>query len=59
MTALVAHLRQAFPSVRRIGVLTSDTIRSNGLFERYFDSAQFDVLHPPNEAGVDRVTSAV
>jgi aspartate racemase len=59
MTALVAHVRQAFPSVRRIGVLTSDTIRGNGLFERYFDRAQFDVLHPRNEAGVDRVTSAV
>jgi aspartate racemase len=59
MAALVAHVRQAFPSVRRIGVLTSDTIRANGLFERHFDSAQFDVLHPRNEAGVDRVTSAV
>ncbi|HZZ05471.1 amino acid racemase [Paraburkholderia sp.] len=59
MTALSAHVRQAFPSVRRIGVLTSDTIRGNGLFERYFDSAQFDVLHPRNEQGIDCVTSAV
>ncbi|CAE6842984.1 Glutamate racemase [Paraburkholderia domus] len=59
MAALLAHVRQAFPSVRRVGVLTSDAIRGNGLFERYFDSAQFDVLHPRNEAGVDRVTSAV
>ena len=59
MAALFAHVRQAFPSVRRIGVLTSDAIRGNGLFERYFDSAQFDVLHPRNEAGVDRVTRAV
>ncbi len=59
MAALLAHVRQAFPSVRRVGVLTSDTVRSNGLFERYFASAQFDVLHPRNEAGVDRVTRAV
>jgi aspartate racemase len=59
MTALSAHVRQAFSSVRRIGVLTSDAIRGNGLFERYFDAVQFDVLHPRNEAGVDRVTSAV
>jgi aspartate racemase len=59
MTALTAHVRQAFPSVRRIGVLTSDAIRDNGLFERYFDAAQFDVLHPRNEAGFDCVTSAV
>ncbi|MFM0741125.1 amino acid racemase [Paraburkholderia xenovorans] len=59
MSALSAHVRRAFPSVRRIGVLTSDAIRANGLFERHFDSTEFDVLHPRNEAGVDRVTSAV
>lgn len=59
MSALSAHVRQAFPSVRRIGVLTSDAIRDNGLFERYFEAARFDVLHPLNEAGVDCVTSAV
>jgi aspartate racemase len=59
MTALTAHVRQVFPTVRRVGVLTSDTIRNNGLFERYFDNARFDVLHPRNEEGVDRVTSAV
>ncbi|MGF6771000.1 aspartate racemase [Paraburkholderia sp. GAS199] len=59
MTALGTHVRQAFPSVRRIGVLTSDAIRQNGLFERYFDAARYEVLHPRNNAGVDCVTSAV
>ncbi|OAJ60839.1 aspartate racemase [Paraburkholderia ginsengiterrae] len=59
MTALLAHVRQAFPLVRRVGVLTSDAIRHNGLFERYFDAARFDVLHPRQDAGVDCVTSAV
>lgn len=59
MTALLAHVRQAFPLVRRVGVLTSEAIRCNGLFERYFDAARFDVLHPRHEAGVDCVTSAV
>ncbi|MFL9888581.1 amino acid racemase [Paraburkholderia agricolaris] len=59
MAALVAHVRQAFPSVRRIGVLTSDTIRSNGLFERHFDSARFDLLYPRHDDDGDRVTSAV
>lgn len=61
MAALVAHVRQAFPSVRRIGVLTSDTIRANGLFERHFDSTRFDVLYPhdEDEEGGDRVTRAV
>lgn len=59
MAALVAHVRQAFPSVRRIGVLTSDTIRSNGLFERHFDRARFDLLYPRHDEDGDRVTSAV
>lgn len=59
MTALSVHVRQAFPSVRRVGVLTSDAIRDNGLFERYFDAAHFEVLHPRLDAGIDCVTSAV
>jgi aspartate racemase len=59
MTALLAHVRRAFPSVRRIGVLTSAAIRANGLFERYFDVARFEVLHPLNGTGVDCVTRAV
>lgn len=59
MAALVAHVRQAFPSVRRIGVLTSDTIRSNGLFERHFDRARFDLLYPRHDEDGDRVTRAV
>jgi aspartate racemase len=59
MTALTTHVRRTFPSVRRIGVLTSGVIRENGLFERYFDAARFDVLHPRHGTGVDCVTSAV
>ena len=59
MTALSAHVRRTFPSVRRIGVLTCGAIRENGLFERYFDDGQFDVLHPRHGRGVDCVTSAV
>ncbi|WGS51176.1 aspartate/glutamate racemase family protein [Paraburkholderia sp. D15] len=59
MSALAAHVRRTFPTARRIGVLTSDAIRADGLFERYFDARSYDVLHPLNEAGVDCVTSAV
>jgi aspartate racemase len=59
MASLVAHVRQAFPSVRRIGVLTSETIRSNGLFERHFDRARFDLLYPRHDEDGDRVTRAV
>ncbi|WP_144142735.1 amino acid racemase [Paraburkholderia sp. BCC1884] len=59
MSALTAHVRQAFPSVCRVGVLTSDAIRGNGLFERYFDAAHVAVMHPRLDAGIDCVTSAV
>ncbi|MFT4069328.1 amino acid racemase [Paraburkholderia sp.] len=59
MTALSAHVRRAYPSARRIGVLTSAAIRANGLFERYFGSGPFDVCYPRNDTGFDCVTSAV
>jgi aspartate racemase len=56
-----AHVRRRFPWVRRIGVLTSDYMREAQLFERYFTTPEFEVLHPrlvaPGE--LDRVTSAV
>jgi aspartate racemase len=55
------HVRRHFPSVRRIGVLTSDYLRDERLFERYFIAPEFEVLHPrPRAAGdVDPVTAAV
>jgi aspartate racemase len=59
MTALVSHVRRTYPSLRRIGVLTCEAIRENGLFERYFDAGHFDVLHPRVDTGIDCVTSAV
>jgi len=56
-----AHVRRRFPSARRIGVLTSDYVREEGLFERYFTTPEFEVIHPGRLAagGLDRVTSAV
>jgi aspartate racemase len=59
MTALAAHVRRTYPSARRIGVLTTAAIRENGLFERYFEAGQYDVLHPRHDTGVDCVASAV
>ncbi|MGF6966976.1 aspartate racemase [Paraburkholderia sp. WC7.3g] len=59
MTALSVHVRRTYPSARRIGVLTSDAIRANGLFERYFEAGRFDVCYPRTDAGFDCVTSAV
>jgi len=59
--ALREHVVRCFPSVRHVGVLTSDYIRDERLFERYFSAPRFEVLHPrENTFGeVDPVTAAV
>ena len=59
LDALRAHLRSAFPSARRIGVLTSAPLREQRLFERYFSQDELTILHPRPDGPVDRVTEAV
>ncbi|MGF6721676.1 aspartate racemase [Paraburkholderia sp. GAS41] len=61
LDALREHVLRRYPSVRRVGILTSDFIRDERLFERYFDAPEFEVLHPRQRAlgEVDPVTSAV
>jgi aspartate racemase len=61
LDALRGDVRRRFPWARRIGVLTSDYIRDERLFEQYFTAPEFEVLHPrPRGAGeVDPVTTAV
>jgi aspartate racemase len=44
LAALRAHVRQHFPTVKRLGVVTSELLREQRLFERYFP--QHEVLHP-------------
>lgn len=58
MTGLRSHVRRKFPAARRIGVLASDTTRNKRLFERYFNTPEFDVIHPRVD-GIDRLTEAV
>ena len=41
LDALRCHVDRAFPSARRVGVLTSDYIRDAGMFERYFGAPEF------------------
>jgi aspartate racemase len=59
--ALREHVVRCFPSVRRVGMLTSDYIRDARLFERYFSASEFEVLHPRQSAfgEIDPVTAAV
>jgi len=52
------QVHRQFPEARRIGVLASDYVRESRLFERYFDSQEFEVVYPRIVAD-DDVTKAV
>ncbi len=56
---LRGHVRSTFPKLRRIGVLTTAPLRENGLFERYFQPEEFQLLYARQRDGVDLVTEAV
>ncbi|RQS28810.1 aspartate/glutamate racemase family protein [Burkholderia sp. Bp8990] len=53
------HVRRKYPDATRIGVLASDYVRDKRLFDTYFPSPQFDVVHPRTHDGIDLVTEAV
>lgn len=53
------HVRKMLPAARRIGVLASDYVREQGLFERYFESSEFEVIYPRTDEGRDLVTEAI
>jgi len=59
--ALHEHVVRCFPSIRRVGVLSSDYVRDERLFERYFGAPEFEILYPPRGASgdIDLVTTAV
>lgn len=57
--AVRSHVRRKFPTARRIGVLASAFTRSKGLFERYFASPEFEVVHVRKTADIDLVNEAV
>lgn len=59
LEALRSHVRTAYPSARRIGVLTSALLRERRLFERYFPADEIEILHPRADSAIDRVTEAV
>jgi len=54
-----SHVLRNLPSARRIGVLASNYVREKQLFERYFSSREFEVVHPREIDGICCVTEAV
>lgn len=59
MAALRTELSRRRPGVRRLGILTSDYVRANGLFERHFPAAEWTLHHPRDPLQREGVMAAV
>lgn len=59
MRAIQKHVERRFPAVRRLGVLTSDYVIRDGLFERYFDRSKYTLLYPRSEIQADCLMAAI
>lgn len=59
MDAVLAHLRDAFPAPRTIGILTSDYVRKRGLFERRFADTGYTLAYPSAATQESRVMQAI
>ncbi|WP_175851285.1 aspartate/glutamate racemase family protein [Burkholderia cepacia] len=57
--AVRSHVQRTYPGAIRIGVLASDYVRADGLFDRYFPAPQFEIVHPRPRGDVDPVTEAI
>ncbi|WP_322015443.1 amino acid racemase [Paraburkholderia sp. J12] len=57
--AVRAHIQEHFPGVRRIGVVVSDTVRESRLFEKYFVTPEFEVIHARCDEGAGRAMLAL
>lgn len=59
LAALREHIRAKYPQVRRLGVLTSSLARHKGLFEQYFDAADFELIYPEPAAAQASLMAAI
>ncbi len=59
MEALHGHLTRRHPTSRRLGILTSDYVRSRHLFERYFPDTDWTLFYPREDVQRDCVMSAI
>ena len=59
MEALREYLMHRHPGVRRLGVLTSDYVRSRRLFERHFPGTDWTIGYPRDEVQRDCVMPAI
>lgn len=59
MEALCDYVRRYHPDVRSLGVLTSDYVRDQGLFERYFPASEWTLRYPADDVQRDCVMPAI
>ncbi|WP_338034413.1 aspartate/glutamate racemase family protein [Herbaspirillum seropedicae] len=59
MDALRDVISLRYPDVKRIGVLTSDYVKSKRLFERHFSSSGGEVIYPSDDIQRDCVMPAI
>jgi aspartate racemase len=59
MDALADHVSHRHPGVRKLGILTSDYVRSKRLFERYFSSDRWQLVYPADDVQRDCLMSAI
>ncbi len=59
MAALRADIARRHPAARRIGVLTSDYVRSRRLFESYFDASDWELIYPDERTQERCVMAAI
>ena len=59
MDALGEHVRRRHPAARKLGVLTSDYVRGQRLFERYFPADQWELVYPRDDVQRDCLMAAI
>lgn len=50
LESLKLHIKRKYPNVKKIGVLTSDYVKSKKLFESYFENSKYQILYPTPDA---------
>lgn len=59
MAAIRTDIERRHPGVRRIGVLTSDYVRAQRLFERYFPASDWQLVYPDEQVQQTCVMAAI
>ncbi|MCH8621183.1 amino acid racemase [Undibacterium sp. TS12] len=59
MQALRLHLERNYPTAGKLGVLTSDYVKKNALFERYFKPPAYALIYPGQAVQENCVMQAI